>query len=213
MANAWIDVTVPIGPQLPCWPGDPALHVERAASMDRGDAANVTKVAMGAHTGTHVDGPLHFLRDGASLDAWDADRMVGPARVVAIRGPRAIGRAELEAAGIGEGERVLLRTANSDAPWFRRAFRTDFVHLRPDAAAFLAERRTRCVGVDYLSVGAYHDPAENAAVHETLLAGGVWIIEGLWLGEVEDGAWELMALPIRLEGAEGAPARVLLGRP
>lgn len=210
--NAWIDVTVPLGAQLPVWPGDPPLRFERVASIERGDAANVTRIDLGAHTGTHVDAPLHFLRDGASLDALHGDTLIGEARVIAIRGPRAIGRAELEREGVGEGERILLRTANSDAPWFRRAFQSDFVHLRPDAAAYLAERHARCVGVDYLSVGAFHDPAENAAVHRTLLEAGVWIIEGLWLGEAEDGAYDLACLPMRLEGAEGAPARVMLRR-
>jgi arylformamidase len=209
-ANPWMDVTVPMHAAMPTWPGDPPIVLERERSLDRGDASNVTRLAFGAHTGTHVDAPLHFLAKGAAVDRMPLDAMLGPARVIAIRGGPVIGRAALEREDVREGERILLRTENSDRPWFREPFRPRFVSLAPDAAEYLAQRRIRCVGVDYLSVGPFDAEAENARTHRLLLAAGVWIVEGLDLSAVNPGAYELLCLPLRLEGVEGAPARALL---
>jgi arylformamidase len=209
-ANPWIDVTVPVHGAMPTWPGDPPVVLERERSLDRGDGSNVTRLALGAHTGTHVDAPLHFLAAGTPVDRMPLDATMGPARVIGIRDGAAIGRAALVREDVREGERILLRTANSDRPWFREPFRPRFVALAPDAAEYLAQRRIRCLGVDYLSVGPYDAEAENAQTHRLLLAAGVWIVEGLDLSAVKPGAYELLCLPLRLEGAEGAPARALL---
>lgn len=210
MEPVWIDVSVPVHGGMPRWPGDPAVVVERASSMDRGDEANVTRLAIGAHGGTHVDAPAHFLANGAGVDEMPPDTMVGPARVLWLRDASAIGRADLEREGIREGERILLRTRNSDARWYRQPFDPRYVHLSVDGAEYLSQRRIRCVGIDYLSIGGFDEGSENARAHRLLLAAGVWILEGLHLAEVEPGDYELVCLPLRLEGADGAPARAML---
>lgn len=212
MDSPWIDISVPIHAGMPSWPGDPPVVVELASAMDRGDEANVTRLAIGAHVGTHVDAPVHFLAGGAGVDEMPPDAMVGPARVLSFSAARAIGRADLEGQGIREGERILLRTRNSDTPWYRRPFDRAYVHLSVDAAEYLAEVRPRCVGIDYLSVGGFDPGDRNPHAHRLLLAAGVWILEGLHLAEVPPGAYDLVCLPLRLEGGDGAPARALVRR-
>jgi arylformamidase len=212
MESTWIDISVPIHEAMPRWPGDPPVHVERASSMDRGDDANVTRLTIGAHGGTHVDAPAHFLAAGAGVDEMPADAMIGPARVLSLPEARPITRADLEREGIRERERILLRTRNSDSPWFRRPFDSRYVHLSVDAAEYLSGLRLRCVGIDYLSIGGFEPDDRNPHTHRLLLAAGVWILEGLHLAEVEPGAYDLVCLPLRLEGADGAPARALVRR-
>jgi arylformamidase len=202
-----IDVTVPLRPTMPVWPGDAAFRITRVSDMAAGDRNNLSELCLGSHTGTHVDAPAHFLPDGASIETLPLDALVGPCRVVAVGAEAEIGVGELERHGIAEGERILIRTRNS-ALWADDAFHEDFVHLSTDAAEWLAERRPRCVGVDYLSVGGFHK--NGTPVHRALLAAGVWLIEGLDLREAEAGEYELLCLPLRVLGAEGAPARALL---
>jgi len=208
LSHPWIDVSVPLHEGLVHWPGDPRFIIERVSELERGDPATVSKVTMGVHTGTHMDAPAHFLRDGATIDTLPLDATVGSARVIAISDPESVKPAELRSHRVKRGERVLLRTRNSGRRWTQEAFFEDFVYIAADAARWLAERGVRCVGVDYLSVGGFH--RDGHETHEALLAAGVWIIEGLDLSAVEPGRYELLCLPLRIAGAEGAPARALL---
>jgi arylformamidase len=210
MESTWIDISVPISGGMPHWPGDPPVVVERPSSMDRGDEANVTRLTLGAHSGTHIDAPAHFLAKGAGVDEMPPDTMVGPARVLWFRDARTITRAELEREGIRERERILLRTRNSDTPWYRQPFDRGYAHLSVDAAEYLAQRRIRCVGIDYLSIGGFDEDSENPRAHRLLLGAGVWILEGLHLTDIEPGEYDLVCLPLRLEGADGAPARAMV---
>src|SRR5262249_6212553 len=149
----------------------------------------------GVHTGTHVDAPLHFDSHKPGVDGIPLDALCGPARVIAIADPRAVTVRELEAANVGTGERILLKTKNSPAAWRRPTFVEDAVHLTTEAARWLATRKVLTVGIDYLSVGGY--AARNGVdVHRALLDAGVWIIEGLDLTHVPVGACELICLPI-----------------
>ena len=204
----WIDVSVPLRSGMVHWPGDPAVSIELVAAMARGDNADVTAIDIGAHTGTHMDAPSHFVAGGASLDDLDPDVVLGPARVIAISDPVAVTEAELERHDIQRGERLLFRTSNSERCWSTDDFVEDFVYVSEDAAALLAAREVRLVGIDYLSVGGFH--VDGAAIHRRLLGAGVWIIEGLNLRGVTPGRYELICLPLRLAGAEGGPARVML---
>jgi arylformamidase len=204
----WIDVSVPLRSGMVHWPGDPAVSIELVAAMASGDDADVTAIDMGAHTGTHMDAPSHFVPGGASLDDLDPDVVFGPARVIGIDDPVAVSAPELERHGIEHGERLLFRTSNSDRCWSTDDFVEDFVYISEDAAALLAEREVRLVGIDYLSVGGFH--VDGAAIHRRLLGAGVWILEGLGLRSVAPGRYEMVCLPLRLAGAEGGPARVLL---
>jgi arylformamidase len=204
----WIDVSVPLRSGMVHWPGDPAVSIELVAAMARGDDADVTAIDMGAHTGTHMDAPSHFVAGGASLDDLDPDVVFGPARVIAIADPTAVTAAELEHHDIQRGERLLFRTSNSERCWSTDDFVEDFVYVSEEAAALLAAQEVRLVGIDYLSVGGFH--VDGAAIHRRLLGAGVWIIEGLDLRGVTPGRYELICLPLRLAGAEGGPARVML---
>ncbi len=209
MAGEWIDVSVPIHSGMVHWPGDPAVEITRALSRDRGDAANVSKLEMGAHTGTHMDAPLHFIDGGAGIDTLPFDATVGPARVIAIRDPRSITAEELAPYALQAGERVLFKTANSPRCWRTDAFVEDSVYLSLGAARHLAECGVRTVGVDYLSVGGFNND-EGPEIHRVLLSNGVWIIEGLDLTNAAAGPVDLICLPLRISGCDGAPVRAIL---
>lgn len=205
---SWIDVSVPLHTGMVHWPGDPPVTISRVADMDLGHEATVTAIDMGAHTGTHVDAPVHFVPGAPSLDSLDPDVMIGPARVIAIDDPVAIRPDELAAHDLRAGERLLFKTANSARVWDTDDFVEDFVYVSEEASATLAALPARLVGVDYLSVGGFH--ADGPEIHRRLLTAGVWILEGLDLRGVDPGPYDLVCLPLRLAGADGAPARALL---
>jgi arylformamidase len=190
------------------WPGDPDVDIRRMMDMSRGDACNLTTLSASAHSGTHVDAPLHFLPGGDSMDELAFEALIGPARVIGFDSVEAIGTAELRSAMIGAGERILLRTRNSHRRLLDGPFTEDFVYLTVDGARYLAERRIQTVGIDYLSIGGIeHDLAET---HAALMEAGIWIIEGLDLTHAPPGRYEMICLPLRIAGAEGAPARAVL---
>lgn len=203
-----IDISAPLSPSLPVWPGDPPVSVTRALDVACGDAATVSRLALGSHTGTHVDAPCHFLPNGAPLDALPLATFVGPARVVAITHPDAITPDELATLDWQGVTRVLFKTRNSARPWFCEPFDETFVHVTPEAADFLIARGIRLIGVDYLSVEGFH--AVGAPCHRRLLGAGVVLLEGVYLASVAPGDYELICLPLPLVGADGAPARALL---
>lgn len=209
LAGGWRDVSVPIRDGMVHWPGDPSVEIVRRESIAAGDAANLTAISMSAHTGTHMDAPLHFLDRGEAIDALPLDAAIGPARVIAIEDAEAVRAGELRGHEPRAGERLLLKTANSARRWWEEGFAEGFVHIEPDAAELLAASGVALVGVDYLSVGGMQT---GAATHRHLLGAGIWIVEGLDLSTVESGEYELICLPLRLAGADGAPARALLRR-
>ncbi len=204
----WIDITVPVREGMPGWPGDPSFTIKRILDQANGDVCTLSHISLSVHTGTHMDAPLHFLPDGATMDAMPLDAVIGPVRVIPIRHTNAIHRAELLEHGIQPGERILFRTINSDGLWRSNAFYQDFVFIARDGAEYLAEVGIQTVGVDYLSVGGFtHDGLET---HQALLRAGIWIVEGLDLGLIEPGNYEMVCLPLRLVNAEGSPARAIL---
>jgi len=164
--------------------------------------------AMGVHTGTHMDAPVHFIHQAAGVDQMPLTATMGPARVIEITDPREITADELREHRLQAGERVLFRTSNSPRCWQADRFVEDFVYISEPAAEYLAETRVRTVGVDYLSVGGYH--ADGAKIHRILLTAGIWIIEGLDLSAVRAGRYDMICLPVKLHGSDGAPARAIL---
>jgi arylformamidase len=206
----WIDISVPVRNGMVRWPGDPAFHIERAQDQEKGDVATVSRMTLGVHTGTHMDAPLHFIRNGAAIDSMPLDATIGRARVIGIDDPKSIKRGELLSHRILPGERILFKTRNSDGAWNTDQFDEDFVFISHDAAAYLAECGIRCVGVDYLSVGGFRE--DGPETHHALLGAGIWIVEGLNLHGIEPGDYELACLPLRLMGSEGAPARAIIRR-
>lgn len=208
MINDWIDISVPIHTGMVHWPDNPPVHIERLLDMDRGDVCNVSTIAMGSHTGTHMDAPLHFLQTGKGIAEMPLDATFGPTRVIEIRDPESIKPDELRPHAIRRGERVLFKTQNSIRCWKTDGFVEDFVYISQEAARYLAELGVRTVGVDYLSVGGYSK--DGVETHQALLKAGIWIIEGLDLSQVEPGTYELICLPLKVARGDGAPARAII---
>jgi arylformamidase len=205
---AWIDVSVPVRAGMIVYGGDPEVRIEPATAIAGGDLANVSRMELGSHTGTHVDAPRHFIDGAAGADELPPDALVGPAVVADARGiPGDIDAAALASLGLPRGtERVLLRTHDGEL-WDRGRFTRDFAGVAADAAEELVAMGVRLVGIDYLSIAPSDDPAPT---HRTLLEAGVVILEGLDLRAAPAGRYELVCLPLRLEGGDGAPARALV---
>lgn len=208
-AEGWIDVSLPVRHKMVHWPGNPEPCVELVSNMQKGDVANVTRIAMGAHTGTHMDSMRHFIRDGITMEAMPLDAVIGRAKLIAIDDPVAIRREHLEPHDLQRGDRVLFKTTNSELRWLTDEFREDFVYIDPEAARYLVERGVQTVGVDYLSVAPFFD---GVTTHTILLGAGVWIIEGLDFRGVEPGDYELICLPLKINGSDGAPCRAIVRR-
>jgi len=204
-----IDISLPISESLAVWPGDPSIRITHPSHLDRGDMLTITRLDMGAHTGTHVDAPAHFVANGLGVDAIDLNTLVGPTLVIHAPEADALSAGVLAELSIPPGtERVLFRTRNSHQ-WARggNEFFTDFVAITEDGARWLVEHDVRLVGVDGLSVGTFADPIP---AHLVLLRAGVVAVEGLNLSAVAAGVYQLVCLPLRIVGADGAPARVIL---
>lgn len=207
LGQGWRDVSVPLAASLPTWPGDPQLAISHFGSFEAGNPFQATALSLSAHTGTHMDSMCHFISGGRTMCDWTPEDTVGAVRVVEIRNPIAIGIDELESIDLRPGERILFRTANSSTHWFSQPFNERFICFSDESAEYLASRKIRTVGIDYLSVG---NTTNGVVVHNHILGAGIWIIEGLYLGESPPGEYEMLCLPVRLSDADGVPCRVLL---
>ncbi len=204
------DVTISIRPSMPTFPNDPKVNITRISEISKGRTANVSLISFGSHTGTHIDSPYHFIEEGIKVDELPLEVLIGEAFVYEIETDEVITADHLENLDIPfEAQRILLKTNNSDL-WRESPteFRKDYISLRDDAARWIVQRGIKLVGVDYLSVGGLS--GDGVQVHRTLLAAGVIIVEGLNLAEVEPGRYQLVCLPMKIEGGDGAPARVIL---
>jgi arylformamidase len=206
-----IDISLPVSGELLVWPGNPGIEVLPQQRIADGDDANVSELRLGSHTGTHVDPPVHFVPDGVGIDRVPLEVLMGPCVVVDARGlPGELGPEHLGALGVPDGtQRLLLRTDNSEL-WRRlpATFPEDYTCLGVNGAAWILERGIRLVGVDFLSVERRGTPGHPT--HKALLGAGVVIVEGLDLGGVEPGAYELRVLPLRIVDGDGGPARAAL---
>src|SRR5687768_12939606 len=208
----YYDVTVALSNDLPTYPGDPGIQIEAWRSLSKGDSANVSVVNFGAHTGTHVDAPAHFIEGAAKIETLPLDSLIGEAVVIEAPGDCLVIDEAFVSANVPAGtERVLFKTRNS-AFWNETEpqFHSDFTHLSTDAATWLAERGAKLVGIDYLSIEKFKSPGHPT--HLALLTKGVVIVEGLNLTAVSAGKYELFCLPMRLRSplGDGAPARAVL---
>ncbi len=207
------DVSILISEDMPIWPNDPGISMDLTSSIARGDNANVTRFNMGVHTGTHIDAPFHFEPNEATIDQLSLDLFIGPCRVFEIPEiSQTIGPSDLEKLDFDSHIRILFKTRNSKL-WKNgeRLFKKDFVHMHPEGAKFLIDRNIKLVGIDYLSIENYG--SLDHATHHLLLRNNVVILEGLDLSGVSPGDYELIALPLKLKGADGSPARVVLRGP
>lgn len=204
------DISLTISPDLPIWPGDPGLELEKISSMDKGADVNVTRISAAVHLGTHVDAPHHFLNDGRTVEGLSLEVLTGPCYVLQLPdGVDAITAEVLERSEVTpDMKRILFGTSNSHL-WAQgeKEFQTDFVAITEDGADWLVEHGVQLVGVDYLSVAPYSDPVPT---HKVLLEAGVIIVEGLNLSKVMRGFYDLYCLPLKIAGSDGAPARAIL---
>jgi arylformamidase len=208
MPRKLFDISVPVKNGGVVYPGNPEIHIELQQDMSRGGSSNVSLLAIGSHTGTHVDAPLHMIPGGAGVDGIPLDALMGPALVIAFDDDvMAVTEAYLRSQPIAGNERVLLKTRNSR--FIReREFHRDYTYLAPDGAEYLVSLGVRLVGIDYLSIEQFH--SGHHRTHKTLLSRGVVIVEGLDLSEPPAGEYELYCLPVLLDGVDGAPARAVL---
>ncbi|HMJ26504.1 MAG TPA: cyclase family protein [Pyrinomonadaceae bacterium] len=203
------DITVPIRSGMPVYEGDPGIEIKAWSALANGDSANVSFLHFGAHTGTHVDAPAHFIEGARRIDALSLETLIGPARVIQV--PDTVGEINpefLATCDLDGIERVLFHTRNSS--FWNEGFRKDFTHLSPEAAEKLVHMGVKLVGIDYLSIEKFH--SGHHRTHLALLSKNVIIVEGLNLSEIEAGDYELICLPLKIaEGAgDGSPARAVL---
>lgn len=205
------DISLTISSDLPTWPGDPKIDLERFSKMEDGAICNVTKISSSLHIGTHVDAPYHFLGgDSVTVDKLPLNLLTGRVYVLHIPDEvdlitaKVLERAEIPP----RTRRLLFRTRNS-RHWTTDGvpFQEDFVALSPDAANYIAGHGIRLVGVDYLSVAPFKD---GETTHQILFRSGVVVIEGLNLAHIQQGRYSLYCLPLKIAGADGAPARAIL---
>ncbi len=202
------DITVPLSRELPVYPGDPPLELVSVASLSRGADANVTRLTITTHSGTHIDSPSHVSSHGISVDHLPLTILLGRALVVEILGVKEIGRRELARLPLAGEERLLLKTGNS-LLWNRPGFCEEYCHLTMEAAHYLSEVGIKLVGIDYLSIERLDG---GGAIHRHLLGNGVIILEGVNLEGVPAGSYELICLPLKIKGGDGAPVRAVLRR-
>ncbi len=208
MASDWIDISVPLRNGMVTWPGDAPFERSPTLQIATGAQCNLSQISTTTHIGTHMDAPLHYLPGAAGIETAPIAACIGRARVIEIHDPEVIRTRELEPHHLAEGERVLFKTRNSSDCWKTDHFREKYIYIEPAAARYLAESRVQTVGVDYLSVGGFDEG--GPLTHRILLEAGIWIIEGLQLEHVEPGEYELVCLPLKIMGSDGAPARAVL---
>jgi arylformamidase len=210
LTGGWIDISTPLDPETtPVYPDNFGLVFSFTSELANGQGVNLSKYCVGAHSGTHVDAPLHFLEGGFAIDRLDVGRLIGKAHVLEIpSNVHAITSDVLEKQRWRGHERLLFKTMNSAQDWLMQpSFQQEYCYLAPDAAELLATEPLAMVGIDYLSVeGFQHEPR----THRALLGNSIAVVEGLRLGGIPAGDYEIVVLPLKIVGHEGAPARALL---
>ena len=202
-----IDISLPISPEMPIWPGDPRPELTPVASLEV-EGVQVSRLVLGTHTGTHLDAPRHFIPRGRTIDQLDLGALVGVCRVVEVLSAEGhISRADLQRVELHPGERLLLKTRNSQQPT-RQTFAPDCAALDPSAADYVCEQGIRLVGIDGPSIDAWD--TSDFPCHKALLGADILIVENLVLRHIMPGFYGLIAVPLNLTGADGCPIRALL---
>jgi len=220
----YFDITIPLNkeiplpPAIPLKPGAPPPpenkiplpSVYRFFDVDKGDKVTMSRIEMSSHDGTHIDSPRHFIPGGPTIDTMDIETTVGPCRVIEIKDEKSVTVKELEPYKIKAGERIIFKTRNSPVVWSKRQWDGKFVTVSLEAAKYLAEKKIRLVGFDYISLASAEPPENIGWVHEAFLKNGIFILEALNLAGVEPGNYELICLPLRIEAGDAGPSRVIL---
>ena len=208
----WIDISVPIRKDMAVGPEDPPVDIWLVCDPDKGDPVTMSQVSMITHAGTHIDAPAHFLRGRTTIDEVTLDTFIGPARVIEIKDEVSIKIKELEQYDIKPGERLLFKTKNSSWVYNTDDFVTGYVYFATESAHYLAEKKVRLIGIDYITVGGFEDREGNRVVHRVMLKNGISILEMINLSGVEPGEYELNAVPLRIEKGDGGPCRAIIRR-
>ncbi len=211
IAGEWIDVTATLDPATtPVYEGDAPMKFDFLKDMRKGDGFTLSAFSLGAHSGTHIDAPMHFVAGGAPIDQVPLEPLIGRARVIDIAdGVQAIDAAELNRHQWKGAERLLFRTRSSRRGWMASpTFHRDFAYVAPDAAQLMADAGVQLVGIDYISAEQFGALAPRT--HRILLGKGIPIVEGLALETISAGDYDLIVLPMKVRGHEGAPARAVL---
>ena len=203
----WIDISVPLKTGMVVYPSDSPVLVERVMDVARGDRVTLSRVSMGLHAGTHVDAPLHLFEKGLPIDRVPLAALIGTAQVIDILDEASITRPEVEA-HLAEGCGIVLFKTRNSTLWREAGFCESYVSLSADAAEYLVEKGLSAVGIDYLSIDGFGQHGLRA--HSVVLGAGIPVIEGLDLSHVGAGLYECICLPLRVEGGEAAPARVVV---
>ncbi len=203
-----IDISVPVDDSIPVWPKAARPDFPKFLSIEKGDVCNDSNIRMGMHTGTHIDAPKHFIKNGKSIDALPLQTFVGDSLVVELPNANEIGATELEKLNIPEQtQRILFKTKNSKLWGTTNEFTKNYVGISVSGAEWLAKRDMKLIGVDYLSIAKFDEAAD---VHRVLLEQGIALLEGISLQAVETGEYQLFCLPIKFIGLEAAPVRAIL---
>ena len=208
----WQDVTYTITNKTTPYPGQPGPEINHLCKIEEGASSNVTLLNLSAHTGTHMDAPLHFIDKGQDITQLPLNVAMGKGRIINIKDEEAIKADEIERfeklfGEVMPGERVFFKTRNSGSDWSEKTFDDDYIYLSKEATGYLVDKKISMVGIDYLSISKGDI---NMEVHQLLLANGCWITEGLDLRHVKEGIYDIICLPLKIKGADGSPARVLV---
>ncbi|AZT91090.1 cyclase family protein [Caldicellulosiruptor changbaiensis] len=202
-----IDVSLDISNETISFPGDPKVEVKRVFDITKGDIATVSKLSLSSHTATHIDAPAHFIKGGLTVDKIPLEHLMGKVKIFEVPEEDKITRSFLEKKHIEREKAIFFKTKNSQYLNSSK-FYEKYTSLSLDAAEYLIEKGVKVVGIDYLSIEEFG--SEDYSVHKSLLSSGIIIIEGLSLLNVSEGEYEFIALPLRVKGCDGAPARVVL---
>ncbi|OGN99299.1 MAG: hypothetical protein A2Y89_04810 [Chloroflexi bacterium RBG_13_51_18] len=208
--SEWIDISLPLRDSMVQGPVEPLTpHIEFILHRKKFNNVAMCQININSHNGTHIDAPYHFIEEGETVDQMNLDTTIGRARVIEIRDNMSIKPEELKTHDIQPGERLLFKTRNSSRPERMKKFFADSVYVTVEGASFLAEKKVRLVGIDYISIGG--GGLENIdKTHLILLNHGIYIIEDLDLSEVKAGKYEIICLPLRLEGGDACPVRAII---
>jgi arylformamidase len=206
--SEWIDISVPLHDGMRQGPLEPLTpHIEFIMARDKGNPIDMLQININSHNGTHIDAPKHHIKGGSSIDEMPLDTGIGPARVIEISDTKSINVDEIHPYDIQAGERLLFKTHNSYRPERFTEFIRDWVYFSTEAVNYLAERKIRLLGIDAITIGS---PLNANEIHETLLTRGIYILEDLELGHVTPGRYEMICLPLRLEGGDASPVRAII---
>ncbi|MBN2290159.1 MAG: cyclase family protein [Candidatus Glassbacteria bacterium] len=203
------DISVTLGSQTAVYPDDSPFTSEKTMSLEKGEIADVSKISLSSHSGTHLDLPAHFIQGAETAESWPPEKFVLPVQVIDIDDPLTVTRQELESKAIREGAALLFRTANSLSGLVRApVFSEDYVCLSLEAAEYCIAKKAPLIGLDYFSIDRYGD--FSYPVHRRIAQNNILILENIDLKETPAGEYLLFCFPLKIAGSEASPVRAVL---